>query len=254
MHKIFAKPIFLGKKVVFLPECHSTNDELMLISKNKEEPEGFVIYTDHQLNGRGQRGNVWITEPKKNVLMSILLKPGFLLTGEQYLLNLIIGNAVLQTIQNRAQTDNIKLKWPNDVYVGNRKISGILIECDLQKSKLDHVVVGIGINLNQQGFNMPSATSLAIETGMQFDRDDFMGDLLVNIERWYLKLKSGATEEILEHYHNDLFLMGETGRFRDSDGEFNGIIKGVDYIGRLLLEVEGIGQKAYTVREIKFLM
>ncbi|WP_425390402.1 biotin--[acetyl-CoA-carboxylase] ligase [Ekhidna sp.] len=250
MHKIFAKPLFLGKKVVFLPQCHSTNDELTSLSKNNKEPEGIVLYTNNQIKGKGQRGNLWIAEPGKNVLMSVLLKPTFLDPQNQYYLNLITGLAIIDALKNHV-SHNLVLKWPNDVYVNEKKIAGILIESNIRGSVLESSVVGVGLNVNQGGFNFPKATSLYLETGSKFEILDIMEELLQHLEKWYMRLKSGNKDQILSSYHELLMWRGERRHFKAKDKEFVGEIVGINEHGNLTINYNG-DLKQYGIKEIEF--
>ncbi|WP_436515284.1 biotin--[acetyl-CoA-carboxylase] ligase [Ekhidna sp. To15] len=251
MHKIFAKPLFLGKKVVFLPQCHSTNDELVQMTRNFNEPEGTLVYTNEQQSGKGQRGNIWTAEPGKNILMSLLLRPKFLPPANQFNLNLITGLAIVDTLKEFL-SGNIFLKWPNDVYINEKKIAGVLIENNLRGATLESSVVGIGLNVNQKGFEMSTATSLAMESSKDFEREDILEKLLCNIEKWYLKLKAGKTEEILNDYHDLLMWRGEKRIFKSERGEFEGEIIGIDHLGRLAVEQDG-NLKYFGIKEIQFI-
>lgn len=251
MHKFFAKPLFLGKKVVFLPQCHSTNDELVRMIKKSNEPEGALVYTDDQIMGKGQRGNVWLSEPGKNILMSLLLRPKFLIPSDQFYLNLIVGLAIVETLQTYIKGD-IKLKWPNDVFIDEKKISGVLIESSLRGNSLESAIVGVGLNVNQQGFGLPTATSMLLETGSQYDRTELIEILLCNLEKWYLKLKNDPKEYVLEEYHRLLMWRGEQRIFRTSENEFKGEIIGIDKHGRLAINQDG-KLKTYGIKEVEFI-
>ncbi|SNT02607.1 BirA family transcriptional regulator, biotin operon repressor / biotin-[acetyl-CoA-carboxylase] ligase [Ekhidna lutea] len=251
MHKIFAKPLFLGKKVDFLPQCHSTNDELLLLVKNSVVQEGSVIYTDHQLKGRGQRGNVWFDELGKNVLMSILLRPKFLSPTKQFYLNLITGLAIVDVL-GEVLEGKVELKWPNDVYVNDRKIAGILIESNLRGTSLESAVIGIGLNVNQSGFNMHGATSLSLESGKHHDRFKLMELVVAQLEKWYLKLKGSNYEVILESYHDLLMWRGELHAFKGVAGTFKGEIVGINQHGNLAINVDGKLQY-FGLKEVEFI-
>ena len=252
MHKIFAKPIFLGKKVVFLPECHSTNDELSQLARNGDAPEGMVIYSDHQLSGKGQRGNHWIDQPAKNVLLSLLLRPKFLPIKNQFFLNLIIGLAIVDALKEKLPSRQIKLKWPNDVYVDDRKIAGILIENSLRGTAIESSVNGMGINLNQVTSLPPNATSLSLELGAEINRQDFIEDLLSYVEVWYRRLKAGSYDEILWEYHELLYWRNESHIFARQGNNFRGVIKGIDEAGRLVIKT-GQGESSFGLKEVQFI-
>ena len=251
MHKFFAKPLFLGKKVVFLTQCHSTNEELSSMSKNESIPEGTIVLTDHQLNGKGQRGNTWVDEPGKSLLFSILLKPKLLPIAKQYMLNLISGLSVIDTITNHLQVDP-KLKWPNDIYINGKKVGGILTENTVKGSKIESSIVGIGINLNQDKVLIEQGSSLLIEGRKVTDRQSFMEDLLSSLESWYLRLKASKYQEIEEAYSSCMLWKDESHFFQDEHSKFNGIIRGIDEGGRLLLE-KAEGNQSYDIKEIQFI-
>ncbi len=255
MHKIFAKPIFLGKKVVFLPQCHSTNDELSLLSKEEILPEGTVIYTDHQVAGKGQRGNSWIDEPGKNVLLSLLLRPKRLMIKQQHYLNLITGIAVVEVLREYMEPTKLKLKWPNDVYIEGKKVAGILIESAIKGQNIDNAVVGIGINLNQLD-NLPIrgiSVRKALEPSSEpVDRLSFMEDLLAAIEKWYLKLSAGSFQLIDQHYDDLLFWKNEVHTFRSDSLPFEGMIRGINEYGRLKVETDD-GVLIFDVKEVQFI-
>ncbi len=251
MHKIFAKPLFLGKKVVFLPQCHSTNDELAQMIKKNDEPEGTVLFTDNQIKGKGQRGNIWLAEPAKNILLSVLLRPKFLAPAHQFYLNLIAGLAIVDTIGDYSD-GNIQLKWPNDVYLNGKKVSGILIENNLRGNSLESAIVGIGLNVNQQGFALATATSMMLEIGKTFDRHGVIENLLTYLEKWYLQLKNGKMTFILDQYHRHLMWRGEVRTFRSSGTEFDGEIIGIDKHGNLTINQSGTLQ-TFGIKEVEFL-
>ncbi|MEQ9405228.1 MAG: biotin--[acetyl-CoA-carboxylase] ligase [Cyclobacteriaceae bacterium] len=241
----------MGKKVIFLTECHSTSDELAALLKKEDVQEGTVILTDHQKNGKGQRGNVWLDEPGKNLLISLLVKPSYLLISSQYLLNVAIGLGILKCAGRYLDPSRLSLKWPNDLLVDDRKISGVLIENSLKGSRLENSIIGIGFNLNQRAFNLPSATSIFVESDRTVDRDEFAGTLLADLEFFLLKLRNGQTEGLLQSYHQNLYLIEEQGVFKDKEGEFSGRIQGIDSSGKLLVNRNG-SVVSYGLKEIEF--
>lgn len=244
--------MFLGKKNIFLTECHSTNDELSSRVKSGEGIEGTVVFTDHQKSGKGQRGNTWIDEAGKNVLMSVLIKPNYLLVYEQYLLNVAVGLAVLRCAGRLLGPERVVLKWPNDILVDDKKICGILIENSIKGSRLENSIVGIGFNLNQSEFGLMRATSLLHETGDSHDREDFIENLLVDLEYFLLRLRSGKKDDLLKLYHEKLHLKGILAKYEDDSGVFIGKIVGIDNRGKLVVKKDE-GTQHYGIKEIKFL-
>ena len=250
MHKIFAKPLFLGKKVVFLPQCHSTNDELSHLIRKGNEPEGLVVYTDHQTSGKGQRGNIWVDEGGKNVLLSLLLRPSRLQVSDQFFLNVIVGLAVIQVLEDYSSATK-SLKWPNDIYLNEKKLGGILIENNIKGGAMESAVVGLGLNVNQRGFNMPNATSIFLETQCEFDREDIIDELLSAIEQWYLRLSKGEYDQILTSYYDKMMWKDEERLFQSGGYLFKGKIRGIDANGRLVIETSE-GERKFRTKEVAF--
>ena len=127
MYKIPATTLFLGKNLIFMPECHSTNDTLLLLCQKENLPEGTLVITSSQTAGRGQRGNVWEAQKDKNLTFSFLLKPSFLPVIKQFYLNIFVSLGIsdfLTTISG----EKVQIKWPNDILLQEKKVSGILIE------------------------------------------------------------------------------------------------------------------------------
>ena len=135
MHKFFAKTQFIGKNVIYLPQCHSTNTEMQTFLKKTILEEGTVVMADFQIKGRGQLNGRWISQKEKNILMSVLLNPTFLSLHQQYYLTIIQGLAITDALGHFIAND-VKIKWPNDIYVGANKIAGILIEASVSKKSI----------------------------------------------------------------------------------------------------------------------
>lgn len=250
MHKYFAKPLFLGKKVEFLPECHSTNEEMMARAKQGLLQEGHVIYTDYQQKGKGQRGNAWISAPGENLLFSLYLQPDYLLPGQAYYLNIISGLAVAEAIALTAGI-TAEIKWPNDVYGSDRKICGILVETIIDRGTVEGAVVGIGVNVNQSHFALPEVTSVRMISGRKQDRYELLERIMVILEAYVLKLKAGELEGIIGAYYRLMRWRGEVHEFRDVSGIFQGEIIGIDDRGRLTVKVND-HMRRYDVKEITF--
>ncbi|MFZ9046349.1 MAG: biotin--[acetyl-CoA-carboxylase] ligase [Cyclobacteriaceae bacterium] len=239
MHKFFAKTLFLGKKVIFLPECHSTNESLSNLCKIEFLPEGTVVWSDYQTKGRGQRGNGWESIKGKNLLASVLLRPKWLTIADQFYLTFISGLAIRKSIQERVKMD-VKVKWPNDVYVREKKIAGILTEASISSRSLDSAVVGFGINLNQDEFQNQAAVSIYNLINEVTDREELLSAVLRDLEYYLMKLKAGKSRELLEEYFENMLGYGEIRTFA-AKGEFQGKIVGVDSKGCLEIMVHTAG-------------
>ncbi|MFY0606359.1 MAG: biotin--[acetyl-CoA-carboxylase] ligase [Cyclobacteriaceae bacterium] len=251
MHKYFAKPLFLAKSIEYLPECHSTNEEMVNRAKSGNLAEGHLIHTDHQIKGKGQRGNMWESSPGQNLLFSMYLKPKSLQPKDIYLINIIAGLAVLSAIESDVDI-RAELKWPNDLYLNDFKAGGVLIESCLNAGMIESMVVGIGINVNQTEFGNPNATSLFKVTNQAIDRLELLEDIVVQFEKYYLKLRSNRRSEIMQEYYSNMRWRGEEHIFEDSEGSFKGEILGVDDSGKLVVKTNDRSRR-FDVKEITFM-
>lgn len=252
MHKFFAKTLFAGKKHHFLTHCHSTNDILLEMARKETLPEGFLVTTSYQSQGKGQRGNVWISESGKNVLSSILFKPKFLNIKHQHLLTFMPALAISDAINALPLYQKSKIKWPNDVLIGNKKIAGILTECSIQSSLIEQAVIGFGINVNQDTKDIPEATSILSEIGYEVDLEDFLESVLVFLEKYYFELKGGKFQEILDNLTSRLYGLNEEKTYVVGNSKRTGIIRGIDQNGRLEVEMDGVF-RIFNLKEIKYI-
>ena len=238
MHKFFAKTQFIGKNVIYLPQCHSTNTEMQTFLKKTILEEGTVVMADFQIKGRGQLKDEWVSQKEKNILMSVLLKPTFLLLNQQFYLTIALGLAIADALGHFIGND-LKIKWPNDVYVGANKIAGILTEASVSKKSIDHAVIGVGVNINQQGFGTLKATSVLLETGLHQNKDHVMELIFLALEDWYQKIKNRQYSEIILKYHALLYWRNERHTFSVQEGQVEGKIKGINDRGELIVEIGG---------------
>lgn len=251
MYKILANTIFLGKDVLFLPECHSTNDKALELIRTGKAKEGSIIICNHQTQGKGQRGNSWETQPGQNLTFSLVLEPEFLDISEQFYLNMMIANSIRKLFQD--YLPEIKVKWPNDLVVPDHgKIGGVLIENILSSSGWEFAVVGIGLNINQRQFETNKATSLSLITGGQFSLEELFRLLVTHIEQGYIALKKGKTENVRKDYLNHLFLKDQWAVYKEQSTEFDGKITGVSKIGKLQMILRDGSERFFDLKEITF--
>ncbi len=247
-------PLFVGKVHLHFPELDSTNRyALDLISKSNPS-EGTVISTDNQAQGRGQIGSIWESTPEKNLTLSIILYPHFLLPRQQFYLNQAISLGVYDFFA-RFIPDGLKIKWSNDLYVKDRKIAGILIQNSISSHKIKASVVGLGLNVNQRifGDNLPNPTSLSLETQKDYLLKDLLLTLFSCIEKRYLQLKKGSKDLLDKDYLQKLYRYQEKASYQRPDGSiFYGEIIGLDPNGKLKI-VHEQGQEVFGIKEIKFL-
>lgn len=237
---------------IHLQVVDSTNACLSEAFKQGELQEETALIADYQERGRGQGGHHWDSPMGENLLLSVLLLPAFLSAPEQFQLSRVTSLAIADTLLQHS-VDPV-IKWPNDILVGGRKISGILIENGITGRHISHSIVGIGLNLNQVIFpEYPvPPTSVKLETGREADRDSMAGNLLTSLEKRYLQLSSGKTKALEEEYLLRMYQLNEPARYRSGGENFTGIIRGVDRSGELLVERQGrIGN--YGFQEIEYI-
>ncbi len=250
MYKIPASTLFLGKNLVYVPQCHSTNALAAELDQKAETPEGTIVITDNQTSGRGQRGNSWEAQPGKNLTFSLILKPRFLAVKDQFQLNQVVSLGITDYLATVVEK-KARIKWPNDIIVQERKVCGILIENHLKADGIHHSIVGIGLNINQQVFESPSAISLNLLTKEEFQLDHELALLLSMLEARYLQLKRGMHRELENHYLHLLYRKDEIHRFNAQGSEFEGIITGVDDAGKIRINVGGV-ERIFGAKEVAF--
>ena len=205
-----------------------------------------------QAAGRGQIGRRWHAAPGKNLTLSVILYPKFLPASRQFRLNAAVSLAIATTVQELLPGPaRVRIKWPNDIYVGDRKICGILIQNGVQRHHLAYSVIGIGLNVNELDFpaELPNPTSLAREAGRAFELERVAQHLYTQLEATYLRLRRG---EVARAYAQLLYRRGVPSYFRRADGSrFRGTIVQVDEQGRLLVDSER-GREAFALREISY--
>lgn len=251
MHKILANTRFLGKELIYVPECHSTNDVALQKYKDRVIGEGTIIITEKQTKGRGQRGNSWYSEPGMNLTFSLILRPTFLEARQQFGLNMAIALGIKEALAGFLP--GILVKWPNDiVHRDHGKLGGILIENTISHSGLELSIVGIGLNINQTAFPFTQATSMAQIAGHAFDKGEIFAALVESIERFYLKLKNQGGNSLMNAYIAKLYRFGEFHPFDDGE-PFLGKIIGIGEQGKLIIKKANGSLHQYAFKEIRFL-
>lgn len=244
----------IGREIEALGSVDSTNDYLQRKLAEESLPEGWVVTAGEQSKGRGQRGAVWHSTPGKNILMSTVLYPAFLPVDKQFSLSMAMALGVSGFLKGILPGREVKIKWPNDILVEEKKVSGILIENSLQANILKNSIVGIGINVNEKPLADTAwpAACLADFKGVG-KAAHLIPPLCDFLDLNYSKLKSGNTESIHNEYLANLYAFQEERNFIDpvTGEDFTGSITGIDDFGRLL--VKGLnGEKAYSLKEIQF--
>ena len=242
------------EQFIFMREVTSTNDALRsMIEENKENSpleEFTVLYTDWQSKGRGMVGNVWESNPQENILASFYLTPP-ILPQDQSLMNIFFSLAVRKMLAKYLPI--VKIKWPNDIYIHNKKIAGILMEHSIQGDKIIYTIAGVGINLNQNTFDFaPNPTSILLETGFYNGRITLIKELYYIAKNYYQLIEQGEYEQLRKEYYWHLYRFGEFRSFLIKDELIAAKITGVDGFGRLQLETMN-GETIFCgYKEVKF--
>jgi BirA family biotin operon repressor/biotin-[acetyl-CoA-carboxylase] ligase len=248
--------LFIGQNSIHLTVVDSTNSYASEMLRQIRPVEGTIIYTFEQNQGRGQRGNSWHSEPNKNVALSLILRPAFLSGNEQFLLTKIASLAVADLMAELLQQEcEIKIKWPNDIYVNGKKIAGILIENVISENTIQSSIIGIGLNINQTAFNAEAnnATSLSLLCGNEFNLQIIIESLCRFLEARYLQLKSNKRDLIDSNYLKRLYKLNEWKNYSSQDEIFEGRIISVSATGKLQVELHTSEIKEFDLKEIMFL-
>ena len=247
--------LFIGKVAFCLNSVDSTNKYAHELISKTNPIEGTVIRAEEQFAGRGQFGSEWKSKAGENITVSIILCPKFLLVKQQFYLNAAVALGVYDFINEFCPSGAVSIKWPNDIYIGEKKVAGLLIENILRGSYLDKTIVGIGININQSEFDpsLPNPTSLFIERKEKFEINNLLFQLYAFLERQYLRLQKGSLDEILKDYEKCLFRKDQLKKYKLSDASvIDAKIIGVEESGRLLVN-HNEEIKSFDLKEISVL-
>ncbi|NOU60461.1 biotin--[acetyl-CoA-carboxylase] ligase [Marinifilum caeruleilacunae] len=248
MHqKLFSPQLIVRKN-----EINSTNNFALELIKSENPAAGTVVLTLNQTKGRGQQTNSWESESGKNLTISVILRPEFLPIPQQFQISIVISLGVYDYL--RQYVSGVAIKWPNDIYVGTKKIAGILIEHSIMGSVLSTSVCGIGLNINQSKFvsDAPNPISLSNCTGNVYDLEDELQNLLSCIERRYFQLENGFSHQLEKDYLDTMYWINEEHSFEDENGRFTGKIVGISEMGQLRIEAEG-EERIYNFKEVSFI-
>lgn len=257
-------------EIITLPSTISTNEYLQ--QKLETDPsmmewEGVVV-TDYQVRGKGMDTNRWESEERKNLLFSILVHPTWLPASMQYLLSMAEALALRDVLSE--YTDGITIKWPNDIYWNDRKISGTRIDGAIKGRNMSSMIIGTGININQQQFHSdaPNPVSLRQITGKEHDREEILRKIIAQFEHYLSMAKAfilnapnasyselcNLPSPISSIYHQHLYRRNGYHRYSDSAGEFSAEIVNVQPNGMLLLRRTDGTISRYEFKEVKFLL
>ncbi len=242
----------IGKHRIQLEKVQSTNDYALKLLTNSLPEEGTIIIANNQTMGKGLAGNRWESQAGKNITISIILKPFFLNPSKQFYISKIVAISVSNFLNDLIK--NIRIKWPNDIYVNNDKIAGILIENSFIGSTFGYSVIGIGVNINQKEFSseLINPTSLVQETGKIYDLEQLLNNLIKYLNIYYQLLCNGKYSEINRKYLSLIYRFREIHSFKTTRGIIKGRITDIKESGEL--EITSVsGEISYFwFKEIEF--
>ena len=224
---------YVGTNFIYYDEVNSTNE--LLLSDEKITKHGTVLLSENQFIGRGRLGRKWISEKNLSLTFSILLTENIKAKNLNFI-NLGASLAVAKSLENLYQLD-VNLKWPNDVLISNRKVSGILLETVSKGEKIDRVVVGIGINVNQHAFEgqfLLPPTSVRRESGKRIKRERLLSEFLNEFELILEQIMKNP-KSLLNSWQSRCDWIGERVKIENGEEELFGVFENIDSDGFLLL-------------------
>ena len=230
-------------RIIHIEETDSTNRWL------KAHGEGtMVVVADYQTAGKGCGTNSWESERGKNLTFSMLIHPTDIPASRQFRITEIVSVALCEVLEQ--YIGDVSIKWPNDIYMGDKKICGVLIENRLQGNVIVDSIIGIGLNVNQTEFvsDAPNPVSLRQLLGREIDREALLHDFLETLET------VSSSETTYSAYRNKLFRMGKQAVFSDETGRFEGTIQDVETDGRLLIKDLSGQARRYAFKEVQFVI
>lgn len=236
-------------EIFYFESIPSTNSSLL--EKSKKNAKSWTVYwTKNQTKGRGYAGNVWESEVNENLAFSVLIKCG-LDYAELIYFNQWVSVVLAEYFASIS--DEVYVKWPNDIIVKDKKICGVLIETHRLESEMN-VVVGIGVNVNQSTFDrLSSAGSLYTQIGEKYDVEEILSDLLTELRNKFSLIQKKSWELIRDKYNSRLFKKDILCEFEVSGEKIKGEIKSVDHDGNLNLKLESGEMKVFKTKEIKMI-
>ncbi len=242
----------------FIDQVDSTNTYLTgQIASGRDLPQLHTVVCRQQTAGRGMRGNTWTSRPGDSLTFSILLRSDMLQGKQQFAVSELAAWAVMRTFASYMTDDQkqqLRVKWPNDIFYGDRKLAGILIEHSLTGARVDYSVIGIGMNINDEAFppELPSAISLRMITGRSLEPMEVLIRLHSELAQLLPDFLLGRYQDVHRRYMKYLYRRDGFFLFTDIQGQFRAQIKDVTPEGRLVLQREDGWERAYAFKEVRF--
>ena len=241
-------------RIIRIDETDSTNrwmKELIQLHPSEETQHEMVVVCDYQTAGRGCGSNSWEAEPGKNLLMSVLMHPKKVSARTQFIITQIVSVALCRTIETVIGSEHrVTIKWPNDIYVGDKKICGVLIENSIAGRRIKDCIIGIGLNVNQTEFrsDAPNPVSIAQLTGKETDREEVLNTFLEELS------KQCENRNIHHDYLRKMYRRNGMYPFETEGSRFMARVAGVNDDGRLMLEDEDGIAHLFRFKEVTFII
>jgi BirA family transcriptional regulator, biotin operon repressor / biotin---[acetyl-CoA-carboxylase] ligase len=247
--------LFIGRRIIRLKSVGSTNNFAASLPVS-DAPEGTVVIANEQTEGKGQLNRSWYAEAGLNLTATVVLRPHSLSLKDGFVLNKAIALAVANTIKCILDDIDIAIKWPNDIFVNNRKMAGILTENTIRGGQFVSYLAGIGINVNQKGFPTDSGNPISMVQvlGTYTEIENVLAELCKQIEVFYLQIRQNNFIQITKKYDELLWQRSIMLDFKTSDSEIRGKISRVNGAGELVIIDENGNELCFQHGSIKIPM
>ncbi len=214
-----------------------------------------MVVTSHQTRGKGTDTNTWESEKGKNLTFSIILYPAFS-ADQQFILNKAISLGIYDFLKTELPHSPVSIKWPNDIYIGDKKVCGILIQNSIIGYQFDYVVAGIGLNVNQEIFrsDAPNPVSLKMITHTDYNLKEVLQKLLNSIFGKYLLVKQNKGRLIESEYYQAMYRLMEWHQYKINDKQITARITGTSPYGQLLLQTQALQELTCDLKDVKFVI
>ena len=239
-------------KIIHVDVCESSNQEALKFTELLKSHTEFAISVKKQLAGRGMGTNSWHATVGKNITVSFVKYPRFLVPDKQFYLSMISSLAVQDILAEIGVKSRVK--WPNDILVGDNKICGILIENQIANDKIENTRIGIGLNVNENKFpfEIPNPISL-LQLGIDVSPDDLVYELAEAMDKWYYRLKEEQFSQIKKQYLAQLLGYKKYRKYQDDSGQFEAKIIDVNELGYLILQDKSHNIREYEMKAVKMI-
>lgn len=236
--------------IISVQETESTNELAKELLRKGKHSLPFVVQTEYQSQGKGQYLKKWESNKGENLLFSLVINVPQINIEQSFNISKIVAVSIRDVLSTYAK--NVNIKWPNDIYVGNKKIAGILIENTIIGQRIDSSIIGIGLNVNQAKFDasLPNPISLKQIISKKTNLDSLRNKIVNQIIETF-----SLHHSVEEKYRAFLYRKGELGQFIDLSGdEFLGVITGIDSIGKLQIRTENNKIRSFFNNEVQFIL